>query len=355
MAGSSKMFVYLPSIRKKTWLLWSKRSETVRLREYTADKCLIVKSLSLENANSLLAKSGNHKETDACFNTIRSDKVSFWFQLSNSLNIRDGYVTVDDKDKLQAAFKVQCLRPLVDGETTQLQALFAQWLSLFGKIKNKEERLNDYDHKDTTGLFKPGDGKSWQSLLLETSRRNGKVCFVETLTNGERNRSTDFSLAAMELTLAISAKDNPFFPNSQSRIAPDGLGVRGDGFLTVLEVKGPSDEKDLLGPLLQATCGALAVVAAKANLCQILRSSTGRRPKYANARVPKKPSVGIHILTAKKKKSGKLESWSDTHETLCNRVLHAFPQLQYIAYSFVVPDETENFNKLKVDHLITRN
>ena len=65
-------------------------------------------------------------------------------------------------------------------------------------------------------------------------------------------------------------------------------------------------------------------------------------------------SIGIHILTAKYKKGGKLESGSESHETLCSRVLQAFPQLQYIAYSFVVPEETDNFKKLKVDHIVNR-
>lgn len=351
MAGSSKQFVYLPSIRPSTWLLWSKRTGTVYLREYTADKCEVIEKLALLDAEALLALPTSRVEKNACFNTIRADeKKSFWFQLSNSLNIRDGFVTVDDKDKLQAVFKLQCLPPLQDGEANQLEALFSIWRSLFSKIKNKDERLNDYDHTDTTNLFKAGSGKSWQSPLLENSRRGGKVCFADT-----GSRLTDFSLAAMELTLAISAEDNPIFPESQSRIAPDGLGVRRNGFLTVLEVKGPSDEKDLLSPLMQATCGALAVVAKEQNLCQILRTSTGRRPRFNNARVPKTvASVGIHILTAKHKKKGKLEAWSDTHEMLCKRVLRAFPQLEYIAYSFVIPEDTDGFNKLHVDHIITR-
>ena len=329
--------------------VWSKRAGTVYLREYTADKCLIVKKLDLGQAEALLSHTGSKFETEACFNTIRVEKLSFWFQLSNSLNIRDGLSKAVDKNKLQAAFKVQCLQPLVDGETKQLEALFARWLSMFTKIVKKDKKLNDYDLKDTINLFKAGSGKSWQSPLLENSRRDGKVCFIET-----EDKLTDFSFAAMELTLSISAKNNPIFPQTESRIAPDGLGVRRDGFLTVFEVKGPSDERDLLGPLLQAICGALAVIAAKDNLCQILHNSTGRRPGYPKAKVPKKESIGIHILTAKDKRGGKLESWSQTHETLCERVLQAFPQLQYIAYSFVVPTETDNFKKLIVDHKITR-
>lgn len=348
MAGSSKQFVYFPTVCKDSWLLWSKRANTVCLRMYTADRCQIVKKLGLVEAGALLALSTSRVEANACFNTIRSEKVNFWFQLSNSLNIRDGLVPAAEKDKLQAVFKVQCLRPLLEGTIAELKAILGTWMLFFRKIKDKEVTINEYDHKDTANLFPSDWGKAWQSQLLEHSRRDGHVCYVDT-----GDASTDFSFAAMELTLAISAKENPFFPKSQSRIAPDGLGVRRNGFLTVLEVKGPHDEKDLLGPLLQATCGALAVVAKTDMLCQALRGPNGRRPKYDNARVPKRPSVGIHVLTAKHKKRGELESWSRNHEEMCRRVLQAFPQLQYIAYSFVVPEETNNFTNIKVDRLVT--
>lgn len=349
MAGSSKKFVYIPSIRKETWLLWSKKANTVCLREYTADRVKKIKSLGLQEANALLSQSDSRVDTNACYNTIPSKLVGFWFQLSNSLNVRDRLVPADDKDKLQAIFKLRCMQPLLDGEVKQLQAIFDYWKSLFSSIREKEAVFNAYDCKDTTGRFKADHGKSWQSQLLELSRKDGKGMFVDT-----GHLLTDFSLVCMELTFAISAKNNPIFPGAESRIAPDGLGIRRNGFLTILEIKGPSDDSDLLGPLLQATCGALAVVAKKDRLCEIARTSNGLRPKYGNARVPKKRSVGIHILTAKHKKKRKLESWSPDTELLCKRVLQAFPQLQYIAYSFVVPEDTNGFTKIQVDHLITQ-
>ena len=141
MAGSSKQFVCLPSVRKNTWLLWSKRAGTVFLREYTVDLCRIVKKLALQDAEVLLALPTSRVETNACSNTIRANEASFWFLLNNSLNIRDGFVTADDKDKLQAAFRLQCLKPLLDGETKQLETLFAMWLSLFTKIKEEQRAI----------------------------------------------------------------------------------------------------------------------------------------------------------------------------------------------------------------------
>lgn len=352
MAGSSKKLVYLPQVCQDSWLLWSKRRNTVYLRRYAPDilgKPPAPIALTFEKATQYLNKDGK-EVTNPSFNTISFHEILFWLEWSNALNVKHRLVTRDSikKFKLQTAFTKQCRRPLTQGRTNELKGLFDLWVSSLGAIKNKTNRLNDYDHKDTTNIFTDLSwGKTWQSQLLEASRRDGKVNCIQT-----GNEMTDFSFAAMELTLAISARDNPFFPETESRISPDGLGVRSNGFLTVIEVKGPKDERDLLNPLLQATCGALAVIALRDNLCQMLIQGNDRRPKYKKARVPDVPSIGIHILTSKHKERGELEAWSPARHTLCRRVLEACPQLKYIAYSFIVPEQTENFTKLKVDHLI---
>ena len=349
MAGSSKLCVFLPSIRRDTWLLWSKRKNTVRLRGYSAQGCEIVKDLSICDAESLLGEPSAKFEQSPCYNTISASKHSFWRLIIDSLNVRDGLVERDDKDRLLAVFKLQCQQPLQENDTQQLKALFQSWTSQFSKIKRKDEKINPYDSKDANGRFKPQEGKFWQAAMLEWSRADGRIQYVDTGCC-----DTTFSFAVMELTLAIPSATNPFFPGSESRIAPDGLGVRSNGCLTVIEVKGPDDDRDLLGPLLQATCGALAVVAANEWLCKALRTQYQRRPAYKNARVPKRSSIGIHVMTAKQKSQGTLEPWSQDHEEKCRIVLQAFPQLEYIAYSFVVPQRTRNFTQLGVDHLIAR-
>lgn len=120
----------------------------------------------------------------------------------------------------------------------------------------------------------------------------------------------------------------------------------------MLEIKGPKDEKDLLGPLLQAACGAAAVVAKGKMLCDIAQSPGKLRPAYNNARIPRRASIGIHVLTAKDKRTGKLEAWSPQTQQSCETLLHAFSQLEYIAYSFVDPAETNGFQHIDVDHLV---
>lgn len=349
MPGSSKQCVFLPDICNESWLLWSKRRNKVRLRRCNSEGCEVIKELTVPDAERLLNQPESKVEQLPCYNNISVSKHTFWRLVIDSLNVRDGLVEHDDKDRLLAVFKLQCQDPLHNGDTQQLKALFQSWMSRFSKLKSKDGKLNPYDAKDANGLFKPQEGKSWQAAMLEWSRRDGCVEYVNT-----GSADTNFSFAIMELTLAFPSAENPFFPGSESRIAPDGLGVRSNGFLTVIEVKGPDDDRDLLGPLLQAVCGALAVVATKEWLCSALRTQFQRRPAYKNARVPKRPSIGIHVMTAKRKSRGRLEPWSQDHEEKCRIVLQAFPQLEYIAYSFVAPQRTSSFTQLEVDRLVTR-
>ncbi|MCH2123131.1 MAG: hypothetical protein MK136_18045 [Pirellulaceae bacterium] len=349
MPGSSKQCVFLPNVCDDSWLLWSKRGNKVRLRRYSSQSYEVIKDLRVSDAERLAIQPESKFDQLPCYNNISLNKHSFWRLVIKSLNVQDGLVEHDDKDRLLAVFKLQCQEPLHNGDTQQLKALFQSWRSRFSKINSKHGKLNPYDDKDANGLFKPQEGKSWQAAMLEWSRKDGRIQYVDTGSS-----DTKFSFAVMELTLTIPAAKNPFFPGSQSRIAPDGLGVRSNGNLNVIEVKGPDDDRDLLGPLLQATCGALAVVATNEWLCSALKTQYQRRPAYKNACIPKRSCIGIHVMTAKRKSKGRLESWSRDHEEKCRIVLQAFPQLEYIAYSFVVPQRTRNFTHLGVDHLIAR-
>jgi hypothetical protein len=348
--ASSKQLVYIPKVSKNTWLLWSKKAGKVRLRDYREDeeKPIVIDK---RTADALELLNGEHAkaETMACFNRIRIDNITFWHELIQSWNVRDGLIKSEGKKKLQTIFKTQCLRHLQEGKVQELRAIIENWISFCGAINTKTNIFNDYDNKAPHGKSDWTKGSGWQSDLLFNSRRDGKRCFIHT-----GDEKTDFSLAAMELTFAISARSgvNPFVPGKESRIAPDGLGIRKNGFLTVLEVKGPKDERDLLGPVLQAACAATAVVAKADSLCAIARSPAKLRPAYKNARVPKKSSIGLHILTSKIKKTGTLEPWSSNVEQSCRTLLQAFEQLEYIAFSFVVPENTKSFQHVEIDHLI---
>jgi hypothetical protein len=280
--------VFLPNVCDESWLLWSKRGNKVRLRRYSSKGYKVIEELTVPDAERLTLQPKSKTDQLPCYNNISLTEHSFWRLVIESLNVRDGLVEHEDKDRLLAVFKLQCREPLQNGDTQQLKALFQSWTSRFSKLKSKGETLNPYDGKDANGRFKPKEGKSWQAAMLEWSRKDGRIQYVDTGSS-----ETTFSFAIMELTLAIPSAKNPFFPGSESRIAPDGLGVRRNGFLTVIEVKGPDDDRDLLGPLLQATCGALAVVATKEWLCSALRTQHQLRPAYKNARVPKRSSIEL--------------------------------------------------------------
>ena len=109
----------------------------------------------------------------------------------------------------------------------------------------------------------------------------------------------------MELSIGISSKRNPFFPGHVNSIRPDGLGVKRDGTVAVLEVKGPQDELDAWPAILQGVLGAVAIHAKREYIVQLLKSGTGRRPPSKNTRIPKTTrSMTVLVLTSAVKSNG---------------------------------------------------
>ena len=339
---SSKQLVFLPSICSDSFLLWSKLAGSVYLRDYREQRELVVHKTTVEEATSLLDQDGAVAEEVAVFNNIRKEEVMFWESMIMLRNIKHGHAPFEGETKLQAAFKAQCLDLLAAKKTQELRAVIEWWISNCETVTEKD-RFNRFDDEDPAPPFDNETGVGWQSQLLINSRVNASSSWIET-----GSELTDFSMAAMELSFTVSARPgvNPFVPEKQSRVIPDGLGIRRNGFFTVLEVKGPQDEADLLGPVLQAACAATAVVAKGDMLSEIARSKRVKRPAYENAKVPKRSSIGLHVLTSKNKTKSTLEPWSDEVENCCRILLTAFAQLEYIAFSFVVPDETNQFRTL---------
>ena len=66
--STSKQLVYLPHLRKDTWLLMSKRLSTVHIREYSSAGVEIIEKMDLETANELLADPESFVERVSCFN-----------------------------------------------------------------------------------------------------------------------------------------------------------------------------------------------------------------------------------------------------------------------------------------------
>lgn len=349
--SKSKQLVYMPSLRKDTWLLMSKRLNTVHIREYSESGVEIIEKMNLEKAENLLAQPNAYVERDASFNRVSVDSIDFWNEQIRFRNIELNDAKTKKEHRLQDEFKKQC-KPFIEQEQVQeLRGIFRVWRDKFTQINDKEQ-FNHWDNDDASKHCRLDTGMGWTSYLLEHSRKDGAIGWIPT-----GNSLTDFSMASMELNLGISSKVNEFSPGNTDYIKPDGLGIRPNGFMTVIEVKGPKDESSLLDPMLQAVCGALAVVAKKKMLCEVARTAGDRRPAYTNAKIPKtRPSLGVHVLTAKYNDRGveRLEPWCPKIEAACHTVLAAFHELEYIAYSFVVPDSKDPFAELSIDHLITK-
>jgi len=318
------------------------------LRDYSSGKAEITRELSLSEAESLTTGIGEeHIAEMPAFNKTRVDADKFWCDFIHSWNVSSGIIEDPEKNKLQSLFKERCLPFLTEERAGELEAQVKLWIDTCKCVKEKKV-LSPYDKTNPT--FVNNHGSEWQEAMLRNSREGGTAHFISTGSS-----ITDFSFAITELNLTISSKNNRFSTGSRNSINPDGLGVRKNGFLTILEIKGPSDDCDLVGPMLQAACAATAVVANSEFICKELKIGAELRPAYKKAKVPKRDSIGLHVLTSKKKsRNRKLEQWSPKIESQCQTLLKAFKQLQYIAFSFVEPENTNGFSVIKIDRLIEK-
>ena len=232
-----------------------------------------------------------------------------------------------------------------------LEAVVLRWCSRFKCVKDKKQ-FNHWDEDAADAKFCATTGIGWSAQLLEAaSRRDRQLRYIPTGCS-----KTEFSLAAMELGFGISSRDNRFRRGQTDFIKPDGLGVRRDGYFTVLEVSGPKDERSLVAPMWQATCGALAVFAKRTMLQSIALQFAAMRPAYPRVKVPlNSRSLGIHVLMHANPNGLPREPWSTEVENTCRAVLDAFRQLEYIAYSFVTRQQAEKLTRLQTDVLITGN
>lgn len=321
------------------------------LRDYsTGEPEIILKTTVVEMA-SLLDEPGAYSERVAIFNRVRLTSAEFWCEQIRDRNLELDSVNHEKEHRIQDEFKRQCVPHIREGRLQELRGVIEQWVRKFDVIQEREQ-FNHWDNDDTSKHFSLETGLSWQTHLLENCRQGGEVIFIPT-----GYPDTDFFFAATELHLGISSKVNLINPGYQDRINPDGLGIRRDRFFTIFEVKGPKDETTLLEPMLQGLCGTLAVYAKRKMIQSIARTAGDRRPAFRNALIPKTvPSLGIHVLTAKKDMRGRdrLPEWDTEIERQCRLVLDAFQPLKYIAYSFVEPDIQNPFSSMPVDRLIAR-
>lgn len=343
--AASKQLVFIPEINKTTWLLMTKREDGACLRDYSVQPCREDRTRSVTDLEKLLGKDGSYFEKLPAFSKIPFGEHDFWKQQVELRNAELGLPTNVNRQRLQNEFKNEC-QPCW-GNQRALQATFERWISRFKHVKDKVQ-FNHWDNDSSESKYPATKGIGWTSQLLEASRRGGKLRLIQTGSD-----ETDFSLVAMEVGFSISSKDNPF-GEGKDIIIPDGIGLRKNGYFTVVEVKGPQDERDLVEPLVQATCAALAVVA-KTNMLQRIAKASGKlRPASKCAEVPKqRRSLGIHVIMQAAKTGGPRVKWTEQVEQRCAEIINVFGQLKYIAYSFVSEKQANNLVSLPTDYLIT--
>lgn len=348
IVAASKKLVYLPEINKSTWLLMTKVGQGACLRDYTTSPRNDDRRFTTEQLEEMLEQDGTYSEKLSSFSGIKYTDDPFWREQIEFRNAESGLTASVDERRLQERFKEESLTAISQRSEDALLSVFQRWVKRFECIKPKAQ-FNHWDDDSAKSRFNASTGIGWTSQLLEASRANGQVTFIPTDCP-----ATDFSLVAMELGFGISSKNNPFRSGYKDFIKPDGLALRKSGYFTVLEVKGPQDEPGLIGPMLQAVCGGLAVVAKKYMLRSIARGTGGLRPAFHRAEIPlKSRSLGVHILTHSRGQGGPREPWTQEVETACIAVMQAFRQLEYIAYSFVTNEQAQALNRLHTDVLIT--
>jgi len=343
--AASKQLVYIPALNKNTWLLMTKRVQGACLRDYSVKPCTEDRTRSVAELESLLSAKDSFTAKLPAFSKISFDDHDFWKKQIELRNAESELGRIAKRNRLQKEFKAECQPYLNDPK--KLQTLFERWETRFVCVKDKAQ-FNHWDNDCSANRFPATKGIGWSSQLLEASRHGGKLRLIPTGC-----AETDFSLIAMEVGLSISSKNNLFGAGADF-IIPDGIGLRKSGYFTVIEVKGPDDENDLVQPLLQATCATLAVAAKSGMLSQIAESKGLLRPAADRAAVPKKRrSLGIHIIMQSAPSGGPRVKWSSRVESVCTSVIAAFPKLRYIAYSFVSTQQAAALTGLSIDYLIT--
>jgi hypothetical protein len=344
-----KRLVYIPEVNKRdkvdTWRLLTQGRGTC-LRNYLAPNPPTEdRSFSVGEIKEMLKTEGAYSEKLPTFSKISYEDDSFWREQIELRNLEFS----DKQQRLLDDFVKQCHGAFKQRSPAKaLQAVFERWIYRFSCIVRKAQ-FNHWDDDCADCKFSVGEGIGWTSKLLESSRKGKVLSYIKT-----GNCDTNFSLLCMELSLGISSNNNLFRKTkAPDFIKPDGLGIRECGSFTIFEVKGPKDDRTLINPMLQAVCGALAVYSKREMLCRIAKKEGGRRPAVKLPRIPKRGrSLGVHVLSQANGNGGPRTEWTDETTKWCQTVAEAFPQLKYIAYSFISTDQAKSFSKIKIDQLI---
>jgi hypothetical protein len=339
--------VYLPTVERGSWLLWTISGVGSCLRDYRFNPTREMWDRSRDEIDRLLATPGHVWEMAEDISYTERD---FWCEEIRMKNVETGLPSITSvksggaKQRLLAKFTSEVV-PLIDkDDALNLKSVIWRWVDGFAKIVNKKEKFNRWDDDDATASKSPMTGFGWLSTMLEYCRANRHLQYIRT------GRTTlDFAMIAAEVAFVISSKSNPFQPGREDCIEPDGIGVReADGSLLVLEMKGPQDDHDLLSATLQAFCGALAVFAKQEMIVRLARSAGERRPEVAVATVSsERPRLGLYIvIVLKEGEQVRIEDDARLCPAL-DLLMGAFPPLRETVYFVVEQSQLASIGNLQ--------
>lgn len=287
-------FIYIPAIEKNSWLHWSFRGSSSCIRDFRSSKTKEIRSYSTTEIAAYLCQPDSFEEPAP---PVAYEHHLYWQDQIRVRNIESGFSSVQVKERLLIKFKKD-LERCISSTPNGLSGVIEHWHRRLRCAQDKRRVFNHWDNDNAQSRISPRTGLGWTSHLLEHCRYNSKPSYIKI---GKR----PVCFAAMEISIGISSKRNPFFPNSVSSIRPDGLGIDKDGSLAIFEVKGPQDDLDPEKALLQGMLGAIAIHAKRDYIIELFKHEYGRRPFIRQARVPKTlRSISVYALVSSVNLSG---------------------------------------------------
>jgi hypothetical protein len=353
--------VFIAQVSSKSVLHWSFKGNASCLRDYSTSRVAEIRSYTTEEINQLLTQPGNVQLDAPSHN---AEDVPFWRVHISEQNQRMGLAPLgalpatpgtavasamterpERAANLVARFKAE-VKPLLEHDRPkELAAILESWRLRLSCIKDCDE-INHWDHDPAHSRMTLDDGIGWTALMLEFSRGEGKMRFIDV--NQER---LDFALIGMDVNLGISSHYNLFRLGERDYVKPDGLGLRrSDSSLCVVEVKGPKDVGDVYEATLQALCGALAVHAKREMFVRLVSSGGGRRPAVPVVAIPEAhPSLGVYVLVSKQ-----IAVSVPKLDRYMKLILEACPYVREICHFLVEPSADPTFSKLVRPTIFTR-
>lgn len=278
-------------------MLWTTSGEGSCLRDYRVAPTKEIRNFSRASIEAMIETPGHFWEM-ASHRTYKD--TAFWRDQISFKNTESGLATIDlvnegtTPQKLLSLFINQVSPLLTDERCDELPALVARWIDGFKAVVEREQ-FNHFDNS-IAPTFDFDHGFGWSAAMLESCRSTDGPLFIDTGRD-----DLDYKLLAVEVCLGLSSKDNPFQLGKRNSIQPDGLGIRRDNSLLVLEMKGPQDDHDLLTATLQAFCGALAIMAKYQWVTRLMQSTGSRRPAVLTPIPPLDPCpVSLYIMVVPK-------------------------------------------------------